>query len=396
MKELLDLKNKIPNENIINNKDTQNESDQNDELKDKRKTLFFFKNLINDLEIINKYMKVLREKGCSLPIKICIKVNKDNISYFLEDKEVKVKTIKEFLLKVKNLYIPQLNSIYKLIANLRFLYGKQFRSMMKHIEKSYNLDSFLRYILNIKDNDIVIIEGDKGINRKAKDYISLPEIYSQNSFEAISNYITDLFKKNNKPMETHYNNIKIAPVDVYKGIYLQKCDKDNPMENFIINLFWDKLTELPIAQNILITSKETSIEEIQSFLHRAILCNYNTLFVVEINESFSEYQQNIMNSYIDQLLSYKNTKYNEGANEKVDKKYTQKYMDSCLTFIYDVDNSKKITSFLKDLNNVEEQKFDDISKNINDKVKEQILKQLGNIKVITSDICGIGKSGKIK
>ena len=396
MKELLDLKNKIPNENIINNKDTQNESDQNDELKDKRKTLFFFKNLINDLEIINKYMKVLREKGCSLPIKICIKVNKDNISYFLEDKEVKVKTIKEFLLKVKNLYIPQLNSIYKLIANLRFLYGKQFRSMMKHIEKSYNLDSFLRYILNIKDNDIVIIEGDKGINRKAKDYISLPEIYSQNSFEAISNYITDLFKKNNKPMETHYNNIKITPVDVYKGIYLQKCDKDNPMENFIINLFWDKLTELPIAQNILITSKETSIEEIQSFLHRAILCNYNTLFVVEINESFSEYQQNIMNSYIDQLLSYKNTKYNEGANEKVDKKYTQKYMDSCLTFIYDVDNSKKITSFLKELNNVEEQKFDDISKNINEKVKEQILKQLGNIKVITSDICGLGKSGKIK
>ena len=62
------------------------------------------------------------------------------------------------------------------------------------------------------------------------------------------------------------------------------------MEKEIIKLFWDKLKEIPIAQNVLITSKETSSEEIQSFLHRAILCNYNTLFVVEINESFSEHQ----------------------------------------------------------------------------------------------------------
>ena len=392
LKQLLDLKNKIPNENI---KDTNKENEQND-LKDKRKTLFFFKDLINDLEIINKYMKVLREKGCSLPIKICIKVNKNERNYYLEDKEVKIDFIKEFLLKVKNMYIPQLNSMYKLNANLRFLYGKQFNSMMKHIQKSYNLDSFLRYILNIKENDIIIKEGDKGLGSQVKDYISLPEKYSENSFKAISEYITDLFKKNNKPMEKHYNNIKITPIDIFKGIYLQKCNKENPMEKFIINLFWEKLTELPIAQNVLITSKETSIEEIQSFLHRAILCNYNTLFVVEINDSFSEYQQNIMNSYIDQLLTHKNNKYNEIQNDKIDKKYTQKYMDSCLVFIYDEDN-KKITSFLKEINKCDEQKFEfDSKNNIIDTNKEKILLQLGNIKVITSDICGLGKSGKIK
>jgi len=77
------------------------------------------------------------------------------------------------------------------------------------------------------------------------------------------------------------------------------------MEEFIIKVFWDKLNQLPIAQNVLITSKETCEEEIQSFLYRAILCNYNSLFVVEINDSFSEQQQSIMNSYIDQLLTYK-------------------------------------------------------------------------------------------
>ena len=43
-------------------------------------------------------------------------------------------------------------------------------------------------------------------------------------------------------------------------------------------------------QKVLMTSKETSSEEIQSFFHRAILCNYNTLFVVEINDSFTDFQ----------------------------------------------------------------------------------------------------------
>ena len=43
-------------------------------------------------------------------------------------------------------------------------------------------------------------------------------------------------------------------------------------------------------QKVLMTSKETSSEEIQSFFHRAILYNYNTLFVVEINDSFTDFQ----------------------------------------------------------------------------------------------------------
>ena len=58
-----------------------------------------------------------------------------------------------------------------------------------------------------------------------------------------------------------------------KGIYLYEC-KNNSKEKYILDLFWEKITELPIAQNVLITNKETSSEEIQAFFHRAILCNY--------------------------------------------------------------------------------------------------------------------------
>ena len=81
----------------------------------------------------------------------------------------------------------------------------------------------------------------------------------------------------------------------FKGIYLYECKNISNEEyipfphifvnisfskNFfslnLINLFKDKITKFPISQNVLMTSKETSSEEIQSFFHRTILCNYNT------------------------------------------------------------------------------------------------------------------------
>ena len=63
----------------------------------------------------------------------------------------------------------------------------------------------------------------------------------------------------------------------------KKCNKIS-MEEYILFLFIEKLDKLPIAQNVLICSNETSIEEMQSFFYKAILCNFNTLFVVEILE----------------------------------------------------------------------------------------------------------------
>ena len=109
-----------------------------------------------------------------------------------------------------------------------------------------------------------------------------------------------------------------------KGIYLHECE-NNSMERHIINLYWDKLGELPIEQNILITNKETSLEEIQTFFNRAILCKYNILFTVEINDSLSIYQQSIINYYLSNLLSLKYNDYQEQTKNDVDKKNTRIY-----------------------------------------------------------------------
>ena len=411
--ELIHLKNKI----YINNENEKNDFHE-DFLKDKFKILNFFKKNISNLEIINEYMKILRVKGSSLPIKIRIKFNmKDKelyIKYYLEEQIHTFEEIRDFLLNAKNKYIDQLNELYKYDLNLRFLYGKQFRSIMKYLENGYNIDSFLRYILDDKNDIRTIKEGDKNIKRNITDYIKKYELYNKNSFDSISAYITSLFIKNGTTLDEHYkememkkfykktrsasiviqHNLKNSTISVNKnynsckGIYLQECENIS-MGKFILNLFWDKLRDLPIAQNILITNKETSPEEIQAFFSRAILCNYNTLFVVELNDSLSEYQQSIMNFYLDSLLSEKYERYKRKAYEEVDKKKTKDYLDSCIAFLYDKRN-KNIKSILDEISKFEIQDIPDIS------YDNRFQSSLDNIRVITSDICGLGKSEKIK
>ena len=58
-----------------------------------------------------------------------------------------------------------------------------------------------------------------------------------------------------------------------------------------------------------------------------------------------------MNAYIDSLLTYKNNEYNDynkDKNEKIDKTDTQKYLESCIVFIYDNEN-KNIIPFIKEI-----------------------------------------------
>ena len=50
---------------------------------------------------------------------------------------------------------------------------------MKHLENNLNLDSFLRYIINNKDNNKPIKEGFKAITRNTHDYINNFELYKK-------------------------------------------------------------------------------------------------------------------------------------------------------------------------------------------------------------------------
>ena len=57
---------------------------------------------------------------------------------------------------------------------------------MKHLENNLNLDSFLRYIINNKDNNKPIKEGFRAIKRNSRDDINHFELYNKNSLDNIS------------------------------------------------------------------------------------------------------------------------------------------------------------------------------------------------------------------
>jgi hypothetical protein len=218
---------------------------------------------------------------------------------------------------------------------------------MRHLSGGHDVSDIIRFILNKTDSTEKIKDGKASNPLKAEDYVKQYKIYNDNSFKNISNYLTSFFENNKTSLQKHYESmlIKDKEKNKYKGIYLHRCEKES-MEEFIINIYLDKMNQLPIAQNVLISSKETSQEEMQAFFYRAILCDYNTLFVVEINDSFSDFMQNIMYTYIDSLLSYKNKKYKEWENKKnVEKSNTKEYLNSCIIFVYEQKNQEKIFFF---------------------------------------------------
>ena len=368
---------------------------------EKCKILITFKELIKNIRTIYKYMAILRLKGSSLPILINIYIKNANVEYFLASQKVEFKKIQEFLGNAKTYIINKLEEIYKRKSNLRFIYGKQFESILKHLKSSsFKIDYFLRYILNNTNNSKKIEEGYIYNSWKTSDYVSEYELFSENSFDNISDYISSVFKNNGLSYEKHYEKMIIHSNNSLKGIYLYESSNSESMEVDILNIFLENTGNLPIAQNILISNKETSYEEMQSFFNRAILCKFNTLFIVEINNSFSNSQRKVMNNFIDKLLTFKNKLYNENEVEIKEKTQHDVYMDSCLIFIY-----KKGCNdvFLNEIQKLHPLNFPRISKkfsldsSIDSEFDYNQKKKLyENTHIISSEICGLGKTKKIK
>ena len=371
--------------------------EKNDLLKVKSEKLLSFKNLITNMEIIYENMQILRSKGNNLPIdiKIIIKYDKKKEpDYYLDQKESSFDLIEQFLLNAKDDYKKKLDAAYKDKRHLRYLYGKLFRKLFWYLDGGSfeKIIDIFRYILN-KNNDEVI-EQIKPTNPKIKDYVKNYSDYNSDSFENMYKYLISLFDANKTSLREEYEKMLMLDKDKYKGIYLHECE-ENSIGKFIYEIFLQKIGKAPIAQNILISSKETSEEEIQAFLNRAVLCDYNSLFVVEINDSLSEYQQGIINNYLAELLTYKLEQYkesNKGVN--ISKEKTHIYLDACVVFLYE--NKNKELSLINEIGKYE--KLD--IQLYNDNLEASLMQyrqeiENSNITVFSSDKCGVGKSFQI-
>ena len=397
--ELLNIKNKI---NMIT-KNNEKIKEEKDLLDIKYNKLLFFKNLASNIEEIYNQMNILRIKGCCIPILIKIEIEYPKINYYLKKKHKEFNDIKNYLFLVKNDFDQQLNQIYKNDKYLRFLYGQLLRTVIKHFDNFCETNDLIRYILNKIESDDKIEDGEIPDWSMLEDYVTEFSKYNKIIFDYISKYINSIFSNNNLELEGHYQKFLIKK-NKSKGFYLKRTD-NSLMEVSIVYLFLEKLEQLPIAQNILICSRETSFEEMRSFFTRALLCEYNTLFIVEITKSFSEGQLNKMYTYINILLSYKMTK-NKKENQFHDILRIEDFLDSCIIFICDKTleyNISCINEFCKYSNNINLGVENDIiinnnRNNLYDNILNKLFNKtlLENIKVISSDVCGLGKSYRIK
>jgi len=394
IEELIYLKNQINFEYKYNEEENKKNIKYKNILEIKSDKLIFFKNLVSDLEDIYNKIKNLRIKGCNISIPINIEIQFPKKKYSLKTK-TSLNDINKILFDIKNDYENQLDIIYKNDKYLRFLYGKLFIDIQMNIINNYDINDIQRYILNITDNNIKINDAIiDNLEFDINDYSNNNQKY----FENISKYIETIFKININ-LDEHYKKILIKEKNKYKGIYLQKSENISTKE-YILSLFYRYLEQLPIAQNILICNKDTSIEELESFFYRAILCEYNSLFVVEIMESFTLFQYNKIYTFIYNILSFKfeSFKKQNKYNGRLDKLRTKDYLNSCIVFIY----SGNLKKELKEIEKYEFDKLDrffiDIEQDKDNIYNNNLYKILKteNIKIISSELCGLGKSFLIK
>ena len=402
--QLINLKNKILpiryEKNFINDDLIKINEDPS---KIKYDKLLFFENIISNLEILYDIVNVLRD-GFNVPININIKIQYPKVSYLLNNKIKSFNEIKDYMFKIKNDFENQLDKIYETKKYLRFLYGKLFRIIRKHQEGYIKIPDIQRYILNKTNFDDKIEESKNFYYLTFGEDIEYMIFINEKIFDGISNYLIGLFLSNGIYFQEHYRKMEIK--DNNKGISVVKC-LDQTIEEYVLYLFVNNLDKLPISQNILVCNNETSIEEIKSFLYRAILCEFRTLFVIELLESFPDEQFNKMLYYIDKILSIKYEKYLKKNNEKnIKKEESNIYLDSFIVFVYNNIENEFINTLNKytkkddeieneiiglNLSNISNGSIEDI----HDIHVNELLKNI-KVKIITSDVCGLGKSFKIK
>ena len=154
----------------------------------------------------------------------------------------------------------------------------------------------------------------------------------------------------------------------YRGVFLYLCEQ---LEKDLFQIYKYLTKKTPIAQNILLCSKETTNEELTAFLYRSILCEFNACFII---------------GGIELLEFDKKSKLLELLNILFVDKHED--MKSCLIILY----RNKENDIYKSLYLLNYKKILNIAK----KDVEHLLIDESKVEIIASDKSGVGKSTQIK
>ena len=350
------------------------------ELRDRAQLTKKVKNDEEEKNMIENYRKFVER--VSEINNICSLVKKIQMSGYPETIEIKIKIEKYFSkfsgaglenVDYKDLTLNLQSKLdilrgtqligYKDKSLIRFIYGRQFNliiNTLKGIEKKGKISPFLMFLTN---NLIT----NKEINFN---YISKNNIYDD-MINNCEQYLHKILESNRLTMEKIYSNTLInkkSKNSGYQGVFLKKGDK---LEKNIFQIYKYLTNNTPMAQNILLCNRETSIEELTAFLYRSILCEFNSCFII----GGVELLENDRKSKLIELLN---------------KLYVEKYesMKSCLIILC-IDTTSDI---LKSLDLVKYKKI--LPVNI-DEIKNLQIDE-SNVEIISSDVSGVGKSTQIK
>ena len=336
----------------------------------------YFTKSISEIINISNILKEIYIKGYPKIIKINIEykvkvINKKDdeadiipqINCFI-DETIKnnFEEIISYLKKIlKHLEEKQLKA-YKKKPLIRYIYGRQFNLLYNSLEKNENdkIEPLLKYITN-------------DCNKK-----SVKKFKAQNEIDLIQknildceSYLNEVLKVNGLTRKKIYEPtiINKANIKMKSGIYTYVCEN---LEKNIYQIYIYLTDHKPIAQNILLCNKKTSNEEITAYLYRALLCEFNSCFIIAGLEFLeTEKRANIL----DILNNY------FAPNEK-------NKMNSYLIFLFmnynsDIFKSLSLKSYRQILE-IENGKLKDIKYKLKD------------IEIIKSDKSGIGKSTQIR
>ena len=410
---LIQLKDNIS----LNSDDLPNKlsSEKKAEIEERNKRIKIFVKYVEQIQNLNKYFQKLESKGCPFLIDISILASKDEIIFKLMNEILQYNkllvTLKEFCFSIEKYQAE----FYEKNVYFRLVYDKQlYRLFKRTYRRDVDISSYIRFFTNGDSIEDKMPAFDSYFSNQAEAYKDHKKAIEE-KYQLISDYIQNLFKINNTSLEKLYEDIKVR--DNYHGIYTYNIKPYNA-DLFIIKIFLKLTGNFPIAQNILLTNNETSIGEINSFIYRAIKCQFNALFVVSISNDFSKNNLNKMTSLINKII----------RNMK-DKNIIKKAEDltPCILFIFQNTNSKDIINIndakdaksvfpkniigdenkndakdaktffadniIGDENNLDNQLGKGKSKDSHESLEKEIYE---HTKIYTSDYSGLGKSFRIK
>ena len=338
----------------------------------------------NEILNISNILQDLSSKGYPKTIKVKIILNiihkdqKNQKEKIDDDDEFIIKNMyfkdehkkndsKEIIDELKHIlssFILKLKKAYEKKSLIRAIYGRQYNLLYDNFRNQNNKNNkdiipLLKYITNDmykkNVNDFIYEENDDNIDEKLNDCERfLNEILKVNNIKIEDIYEKSLIKKNIK--------------EKYKGVFTFLGEK---LELDLFKIFKYLTGSNPIAQNILICKKETTNEEINAFLYRAIKCPFYSCFIIGGLETLEFVQK----SFLIELLDY----FFQKGNEKI---------NSCLIFLY--------TNRDSDINkNLEMKRYRNIF-NLKRNVFENEKYEGNDIKIVKSDKSGVGKSTQIK